>query len=260
MDAGDTARDIITLDEGVNVCLKVDLTFGIGGRDVIAFERIVSDRSVALFPNEDPIVAVVREIVILDSVVETFDSNPDPGAAVAHDMVTFNSNVAGAEDVYHVLPETLLLLLLESPDREARNAHVSHARAGELAGFDVHVAWEANSFRSIDLRAGRVRSGSWGSFDNGVLSAQLYPVLADHHVLSVNSPDHDGVARMGSVYGLLDGLARPNDRALCSGGADLGDGQGHPACHQHGQSHGGQQHYGASHKESRLPSGGGVSS
>src|SRR5215213_5536306 len=29
-----------------------------------------------------------------------------------------------------------------------------------------------------------------------------YTVLADYHVLSVNSPDHDSVARMGSVYGL----------------------------------------------------------
>ena len=56
------------------------------------------------------------------------------------------------------------------------------------------------------LRAGRVCLGSGGRFDHGVLSAQLYPVLADHHVLSVNSPDHDSVARMGSVYGLLDGL------------------------------------------------------
>jgi hypothetical protein len=59
-----------------------------------------------------------------------------------------------------------------------------------------------------------------GRFDHGVVSAQLDPVLADHHVLSVNSPDHDGVARIGGVYGLLDGLARPNDRALRSGGAD----------------------------------------
>src|ERR671910_199334 len=79
-----------------------------------------------------------------------------------------------------------------------------------------------------------------GRFDHGVLSAQLYPVLANYHVLSVNSPDHDSVARMGSVYGLLDRLTRPNDRALRSGGADPRP-KYHPACHQQGQSHGGQQ-------------------
>src|SRR5215208_7587272 len=225
MDAGETARDIITLDEGVNVCLKVDLTFGIGGIVGIAFERIVSDRSVALFLNEDPIVAVVREIVIPDSVVETFAIYPDPGAEVAHDMVTFNSSVAGAPNVYHdCRGNALVRLLIEASDREARNAHVSHARAGEGGGFEVHVAEDANSFRSKDLRAGRVRFGSWGSFDHGVVSTQLNPVLADHYVLSMNSPDHDSVARMGSVDSLLDGLARPNDRALRSGGADLGDG------------------------------------
>jgi hypothetical protein len=36
----------------------------------------------------------------------------------------------------------------------------------------------------------------------------------------VNSPNHDSVARIGSVDSLLDGLARPDDRALRSGGAD----------------------------------------
>jgi hypothetical protein len=35
----------------------------------------------------------------------------------------------------------------------------------------------------------------------------------DHHVLSVDAANDDRVARMGSVYGLLDGLTRPNDRA-----------------------------------------------
>ena len=28
----------------------------------------------------------------------------------------------------------------EAPDREAGNAHIAHARPGELAGIDVHVA------------------------------------------------------------------------------------------------------------------------
>src|SRR5215210_3871955 len=62
---------------------------------------------------------------------------------------------------------------------------------------------------------------------------------------------------MGSVYGLLDGLARPNYLVCRLRRADPRR-QYHPACHQHGQSHGGKQHYGASHKETCLPSGGGV--
>ena len=56
-----------------------------------------------------------------------------------------------------------------------------------------------------------------GALRSRRLSAQLYPVLADHYVLSVNSPHDDRVARIGSVYGLLDGLARPNDLALRTG-------------------------------------------
>src|SRR5215207_2956130 len=228
---------------------------GVCGEDptVIACEGIVRDSSIAFsLKNGDPRLLVVREIVILDSVVETFGTNPNPGAVVAHDMVTFNSSVAGAENVDHDCPLALVRLLFEASDREARNAHVSHALPFELAGFDVHVAEDANSLRSKSLRAGRVCFGSGGRLDNGVVSAQLYPVLADHHVLSMNSPHDDRVARMGSVYGLLDGLARPNDRAFCGDGADRRR-QYHPTCHQHGQSHGGQQHYGASHKESRLP-------
>jgi hypothetical protein len=73
-----------------------------------------------------------------------------------------------------------------------------------------------------------------GRLYHGVLPAQLYPVLADYYVLSVETFYEYGVSRMGSVYGLLDGLTRTNYRALRSGGADLGDGQGHPACHQQG--------------------------
>src|SRR5918999_3015383 len=50
-------------------------------------------------------------------------------------------------------------------------------------------------------------------------------------------------------------------QSVGTGAADLGGGQGHPTCHQQGKSHGGQQHYGASHKQSRLPcKWGGVSS
>src|SRR5215207_4284152 len=207
---------------------------GVCGEDptVIACEGIVRDSSVALsLKNGDPRVLVVREIVILDSIVETFGTNPDPGAVVAHDMVTYNSNVAGGENVDHDSPLALVRLLFEAADRETRDAHVLDGPV-DLAGPEVRIAEDANSLRSKDLRAGRVCFGSGGRFDHGVAeAAQLYPVLADHYVLSVNSPHDDSVARIGSVYSLLDGLARPNDLVLRSGGADPRR-QYHPACHQ----------------------------
>src|SRR5215204_3093518 len=151
----------------------------------------------------------------------------DRASDIAYETVSYNSSVASAENVDHERRP------LEAPDREARNAHTAHARPFELRGFEVHVAEDADSLRSKSLRAGRVCFCSGGRLDNGVVSAQLYPVLADYYVLSVNSPHDDRVARMGSVYGLLDGLARPNDRALRSGGADPRP-QYHPAYNQQG--------------------------
>src|SRR5215211_2321594 len=127
---------------------------GVCGEDptVIACEGIVRDSSVAFsLKNGDPRLLVVREIVILDSVVETFGTNPNPGAVVAHDMVTFNSSVAGAENVDHDCPLALVRLLFEASDRETRNAHIAHALPFELAGFDIHVAEDANSLRSERL-------------------------------------------------------------------------------------------------------------
>src|SRR5215208_3878703 len=127
-------RDVV--GEDLRLC-------GVCGEDptVIACEGIVRDSSVAFsLKNGDPRLLVVREIVILDSVVETFGTNPNPGAVVAHDMVTFNSSVAGAENVDHDCPLALVRLLFEASDREARNAHVSHTLPFELAGFEVHVA------------------------------------------------------------------------------------------------------------------------
>src|SRR5215208_8514923 len=156
-------------------------------------------------------------MVLRDSGVDAL-AKGNPFSDIACDTVSHNSSVASGENVDHER-----VLVLEAPEREARNAHIAHALV-DLVGFGVEVADDANSLRSSDkFRAGRVCFGSGGRFDHGVLSAQLYPVLGDYYVLSVNSPDHDSVARIGSVYGLLDGLARPNDRALCSCGADLGD-------------------------------------
>src|SRR5829696_8110594 len=158
-------------------------------------------------------------MVLRDSGVDTL-AKGDPARDIAYDTVSHNSSVASGVNVDHERLVAPLPFNLEAPDREPRNAHIAHARPGELAGVDIEVAPDANSLRSDKPRAGRVCFGSGWSFDHGVVSAQLYPVLADHHVLSVNSPHDDSVAGIGSVYGLLDGLARPNDRALRSGGAD----------------------------------------
>src|SRR5215218_3508447 len=168
-------------------------------------------------------------MVLRDSGVDA-QAKVNPLSATACDTVSHNSSVASGDNVDHGR-----VLVLEAPEHEAGNPHIAHALF-DLAGFGVEVAEDANSLRSSDkFRAGRVCLGCGGRFDHGVaLTAQLYPVLADKHVLSVNSSDHDSVARMGSVYGLLDGLTRPNDRALRSGGADLGEGQCDPACHEKG--------------------------
>src|SRR5215218_6591001 len=225
-------------------------------------DLVVHDIGAArIVPNNDPFGAgrlgVGYDVVLRDGGVDA-PTKADRAGAVAYETVSHDGSVAGAGNVDS---EGDVLRLLEAPEREAGNANVLHARSGELAVLEVHASEYADALRSEDLRAGRVRLGLRGSLDHGVVPAQLYPILVDHHVLSVDAANDDRVARMGSVYGLLDGLTRPNDRALRSGGADLGDGQGHPACHQHGQSHGGQQHYGASHEQSRLPcKGGGVSS
>src|SRR5215212_2031349 len=191
-------------------------------------------------------------MVVRDSGVDT-PAKDDPASGIALDTVSHNSSVASGGNVDHERTTSVPLAFnLEAPEREARYAHISDALV-DMAGFGVEVAEDANGLRcSEKLRAGRVCLGSWGRFDHGVaLTAQLYPVLADEYVLSVNSPDHDRVARIGSVDGLLDGLARPNDLVCRLRRADRRR-QSHPACHQQGQSHGGQQHYGAFHRPSFL--------
>src|SRR5215216_2474026 len=238
------AYEIIPCDRGIEAFESLDRGVPFGD----ASDDIVHDLGVAgTVPDKDATVFVgFRDMVLRDSGVDTLGKG-DPASDLACDTVSLNSSVASEVTFEYERA-------IEAPDREARNANIAHALAlpGELAGFDVHVAEEANSPRSESLRAGRVCLGSGGHFDHGVVfSAQLYPVLADHYILSVNSTDHDSVARMGGVYGLLDGLGRPNHRALRSGGADRRR-QSHPACHQHRQSHGGQQHYGAPHKETAF--------
>src|SRR5687768_494134 len=158
-------------------------------------------------------------MVLRDSGVDA-PASDDPVRDIACDTVSLNSSVASAVNVDHDRIVAPLPFNLEAPDREARNAHIAHALPFELVGFDILVAEDANSLWSKEHRAERVCLGSGGRFDLGVFPAQLYPVLADYHILSVNSPHHYRVTRIGSVYSLLDGLARPNDRALCSSGTD----------------------------------------
>src|SRR5215203_3127090 len=199
-DAPRAARDVVANDRGTRT-----------GRDIDAW-------GVAF--------RVAYNMVLRHSGVDAPESE-DRASDIAYETVSYNSSVASAENVDHERRP------LEAPDREARNAHTAHALPFELCGFEVHVAEDADSLRSKSLRAGRVCFCSGGRLDNGVVSAQLYPVLADYYVLSVNSPHDDRVARIGSVYGLLDGLAWPNDRALRSGGADPRP-QYHPAYNQQG--------------------------
>jgi hypothetical protein len=188
-----------------------------------ASDIILHDRGVAVAVADNDAVGAgfgaAYDMVLRDSGVDA-PANYDPASDIARDTVSHNSSVASGENVDHERTTVVPLACnLEAPDREPRNAHIANALY-DLAGFGIKVALDANSLRCSDsLRAGRVRFGFGGRFDNGVLSAQLDPVLANYHVLSVNSLYHDSVARMGGVYGPLDGLTRPNDRALRSGGA-----------------------------------------
>src|SRR5215208_3672214 len=175
---------------------------------------------------------------VRDDLRPSREEGGNPVLPVVEGTVLYELGVPGAEGDDPEVPEV--------SDREARYGDVLHVLR-DLTGLQVYVTQGAQARRPTR------RAWSVGRLEHGFVAHQRDPVLADHHVLSVNSPHDDSVARIGSIYGLLDGLARPNDRALCSGGADLGDGQGHPACHQHRQSHGGQQHYGASHRKTRLP-------
>src|SRR5829696_4429122 len=201
-DAGDrVAYGIIPRDSGIYVpLLNVD-------PEDIASDDIVHDLGARTERDQDAMFGGFRaayKMVVRDSGVDA-PAKDDPVSDIAFDTVSHNSSVASGVNVDHER-----FIVLEAPEREARNAHIPHALV-DLAGFGVEVAEDANSHQyAAKLRAGRARPG--GRFDHGVaLTAQLYPVLGDYHVLSVNSSHDDGVARMGSVDSLLDGLARPDD-------------------------------------------------
>src|SRR5215213_2962518 len=220
--------EIIPSDSGIDAFLNLDRVAAFGD----ASDNILHDRGVAGAVADNDAFGVsfgaAYNMVLRDSGVDA-PANGDPASDITCGVVSHNSSVASGVNVDHERGVAPLPRRLEAPDREPRNAHIANALPGELAGFDVHVAEDADCLRSESPRAGRVCFDSGGRFDHGVVSTQLDPVLADHHVLSVNPPDHDSVARIGGVYGLLDGLARPNDRALRSSGADRR--QCHPACH-----------------------------
>src|SRR5215208_1926749 len=200
--ANPVAYEIIPRDSGIDDFLNLDRVSAFR----VAPDNIVHDLGVAVAVVDIDAFADVfgaaYEMVLRDSSVDA-PASADPDSGIAYETVSHNSSVASGVNVDHVHRVAPRPFNLEAPEREARYANIAHARPGERAVFDVHVAEDANSLRSSgNLRAGRVCFGSGGRFDHGVLSAQLYPVLANYHVLSVNSPDHDGVARIGSVYGL----------------------------------------------------------
>src|SRR5215213_1372496 len=217
------AYEIVPLDGGIRALLSFDPLVVASSYDV------VHDLGARTDTDQDALFGGFRaayNMVLRDSAVDA-PAKGDPSSEIACDTVSHNSSVASGENVDHGS-----VLVLEPPDREAGNAHIAHALV-DLFGFGVKVAEDANSLRSESLRAGRVCFGSGGRFDHGVLSPQLDPVLEDHHVLSVNSPHDYGVAWIGSVYGLLYGFARPNDRAIRDGGSNPHR-QSQPACHQQG--------------------------
>src|SRR5919112_1963618 len=204
--ANPVAYEIIPHDSGIVVFGSLDRGVVFGD----ASDDIVHDLGARTGVDKD---AGFRDMVIRDGGVDTL-AKGDPASGIACDTVSHKRSVASEVTFDYERA-------IEAPDREARNANIAHALAlpGELAGFDIHVAEDADCPRSESLRAGRVCLGSGGHFDHGVVTAQLYPVLADHYILSVNSPHDDSVARIGSVYSLLYGLARPDHQAFGLGEA-----------------------------------------
>src|SRR5215211_8285975 len=123
-----------------------------GARDVVA-----NDRGTRTDKDSDACGVVFRvgfraayNMVLRHSGVAAPESE-DRASNIAYETVSYNSSVASTDNVDHACREALLRLLLEAPDREARNAHTAHALPFELAGFEVHVAEDANSHRSKSL-------------------------------------------------------------------------------------------------------------
>src|SRR5215211_5774370 len=224
--ANPVAYEVIPLDGGIEALGSLDrvLAFGVALDDILHDPGI--DGTVRNKDSRGAAVGIAYDIVLQDGGVDA-PANDDPAGDITYRTVSRNGGVASAGKV----DRECQLSFLEAPDREATNAHVLHALC-DLEGIEVHVAQDTNSLRSESSGAGGVRPG--GRLDHGaVVSAQLDPVLADHHVLFVDAADHDRVARIGGIDSLLDGLARPNYRAIRASGADPSR-QCQPASHQQG--------------------------
>src|SRR5215211_3771524 len=111
-DAIRAARDVVANDRGTRTEKDIDAC-GVGFR--VGFRAAYN-------------------MVLRHSGVDAPESD-DPASDIAYGTVSHNCSVTSAGDDDHER-----VLVLEAPDREARNAHIPHARPGELEGFEVHVA------------------------------------------------------------------------------------------------------------------------
>src|SRR5918995_6273458 len=98
------------------------------------FDNVVHDIGVPrIASNNDPFGAgrlgVGYDVVLRDGGVDV-PTKADRAGAVTHETVSHDGSVAGTGSLDS---EGDVLRLLEAPEREAGNAHVAHARAGELA-------------------------------------------------------------------------------------------------------------------------------
>src|SRR5215207_10457078 len=116
-DAPRAARDVVANDCGTRTDPDLDAS-GVGFR--VGFRAAYN-------------------MVLRHSGVDAPESD-DPASDIAYGTVSYNSSVASAGNVDHVCRLVSLPLYLEAPDREARNAHISHALPFELVGFEVLVA------------------------------------------------------------------------------------------------------------------------
>src|SRR5215217_4198655 len=113
----------------------------------VASDNILHDRGARTGLGNDAIGVGFRaayNMVVRDSGVDA-PASDDPPSDIAYETVSHNSSVASAVKLDHGRRA------VPAPDREARNAHIAHTLPGELAGFDVHVAEDANSLRSKSL-------------------------------------------------------------------------------------------------------------